>query len=298
MRRQWPFPGKVAADGRVGGGDQAYRRVEWRRRSSISTRRSSPRAASWRSAPLLPGGAAVEGRDRQERLRAGDLHARRRRRSQDGEAARRDAPDDPRLEPAARGRDRARDPRRGRHPDHLQGGPRPHRRASGRGPRRRHRQLGARGGGAPVGRVPGRRRRARHPGRRRRRRELHRRARLLQLRAAQGGGDPRPRRDQRHRPRGVVGVLGLHHRRADAARRRPPGGGTRLPDKGAGTGRKLAPKTGDPSTSPSRSGSGAGCRAGSRPSRPAGRSRPPAPASRSGGGGGTGSTPRRDRGPR
>ncbi len=48
-----------------------------------------------------------------------DLHARRCRRGEDKLRAAM-LPHDPRLEPASRGPDRARDPRRGRHPDHLQ----------------------------------------------------------------------------------------------------------------------------------------------------------------------------------
>ena len=122
-----------------------------------------------------------------ERVRAGALHARRSRRVEDGRGARGDARDHAGLEPGARRVDRARDARRGRHPDHLRGGGRAHRRAQGQRPQGRDRLVVAATRWCSRSRdYLGADEAIATRAEARRRRQLHGRALVLRVRTAQG----------------------------------------------------------------------------------------------------------------
>ena len=138
---------------------------------------------------------------------------------------------------AARGRARARPAAaRARRARRRAAAPVPaHARDRLRAPGRRPADLHLHRGVAGDGRADGDRAHLRRRGRlglRGRRRPLHRpRRRPVHLPRGQGRGDPRAGRARGHRPRRLVGLLGLRVRPADAAARRPPGRGQ--PRRGA-----------------------------------------------------------------
>ena len=153
------------------------------------------------------------------------LHARRRGRVQDGRGPRGDAVAHQGLAAGPRRVDRRRDARRRDLAHRLRRGPGALRRAPPRRSDRGDRLVLPRRGREAARCVPRRRPCDRDPRAHRRGRCVHRRAGVLRVRSAQGDRDRRVRRGERDRPRGLVRLLGLDHRRPDARRRRPPRGG-------------------------------------------------------------------------
>ena len=121
----------LRAPGRVIPGARAVVSPLYGRRRVLRSRQDDHRqelGARVRQA-LLPGGPAVAAGDRQEHVRADRLHARGRRRVEDGRGPRGDAVAHQGLAAGPRRADRRRDPRRGDLADRVRGGARALRRA-------------------------------------------------------------------------------------------------------------------------------------------------------------------------